>query len=63
MNGPTKTLKEKAWKLGSTVQYKTYTAATDTTGKLFFLNFYYLLLFGCFSCGGIVSELGVVCVA
>jgi len=35
----------------------------DTTNKLFFLDFYYFLLFGWFSCGGIVSELGVVCVA
>jgi len=62
MNGLTKTIKEKACKLSSTVQYKTYTTATDMTGKLFFLDFYYLLLFGCFSRAGIVSKLGVVCV-
>jgi len=63
MNGSTKTVKEKAWKLSSTLQYKAYTTGTDTTSKLFFLDFYYLLLFGCFSRAGIVSELGVVCVA
>jgi len=47
MNGPTKTIKGK---LSSTVQHKNYTIATDTNGrlKLFFLDLYYLLLFGCF---------------
>jgi len=39
MNGPTKTVREKAWKLSSAVQYQTYTSATDTTGKQFFLDF------------------------
>jgi len=64
MNRPTKTVKEKTWKLSSTVQYKTYTTATDMTAKVFFLDFYLLLLFGCFFFrAGIVSELGVVCVA
>jgi len=63
MNGVTKTVKGKTWKLSFTVQYKIYTTATDMTGKLFFLDFYYLLLFGCFSRSGIVSKLGVVCVA
>jgi len=48
MNRPTKTVKEKTWKLSSTVQYKTYTTATDMTAKVFFLDFYLLLLFGCF---------------
>jgi len=39
MNGPTRTVKKRK-KLGYTVQYKTYTTATDTIAKLFFFYFF-----------------------
>ena len=64
LDWPTKTVKEKAKKLSSTMQYKTYTTATNTTGKLFskiFIVCRFLAVF--FSRGRIVSEVGVVCVA